>query len=167
MESGEAVTYRYTLIACLVAALTGTPLGRAAELPLCSNRIINEVTVRTGCAVGDTECWVSSGGFCTDYVAKMTRRGKTGSSPRLRVIPASDVRKGDVAYFRSRVHMAYVERVARDGNGKPVAVDLSEYNYGKCLVDEQAQVTETYKIRTRRTAVPVKDVDGGFLRPEK
>ncbi len=159
--------YRYPLIASLVAALACTPLCRAADLPFCSNRVINEVTARTGCTVGDTGCWLSSGGFCTDYVEKMTRRGKTGPSPRLRAIPASNVRKGDVAQFNSRVHMAYVERVARDGNGKPVAVDLTEYNYGKCLVDEQALVTDTYKVRTTRTGVPIKDVDGGFLRPER
>ncbi|HEY6872937.1 MAG TPA: hypothetical protein VI298_09455 [Geobacteraceae bacterium] len=157
----------YALIACLVAALAGSQVVRAAELPFCSNHVINEVVARTGCTVGDTGCWVSGGGFCTDYVEKMTRRGKNGQPPKLRPIPASQVRKGDVAQFNARAHMAYVERVVRDGNGQPVAVDLSEYNYGKCLVDDQALVTDTYKIRTTRSGVPVKSVDGGFLRPER
>lgn len=136
-----------------------------AELSVCSNRVINEVTTRVGCTVGDSKCWFSKGGFCTDYVEKKARRGQSGKAIELKNISSEDVKKGDVAQFVSRAHYAYVESVVRGKDGKLVAVNLSEYNYGTCLVDEQSMVTEKYKIVNKRTGVPVKDIDGGFMRP--
>lgn len=154
------------ITALLSVFLLGVSSSFGAELPVCSNRIINEVTTKVGCTVGDTKCWFAKGGFCTDYVELKARRGKNGKKIRLEPISVNNVKKGDVAQFTSRAHYAYVESVARDRNGKPVAVNLSEYNYGTCWVDEQSLVTEKYKVVNRRLNVPLSDVDGGFLRPQ-
>ena len=139
----------------------------ASELPVCSNRIINEVTAKVGCTVGDARCWFSKGGFCTDYIEIMSRRRQPGKALQLKnIMRPEDVKKGDVALFISRAHYAFVESVVRDKSGKPVAVNLSEYNYGTCWVDEQNMVTEKYKIVNKRFGVPLGKVDGGFLRPK-
>ena len=135
-----------------------------AELPVCSNRIINEVTKRVGCTIGDSKCWLTKGGMCTDYIQKMA--GQPGKELRLnKKIRPEDVKKGDVAFFISRIHYAYVEGVVKDRNGKPVAVNVSEYNYGDCWVDQATMVTEKYKKINKRFGIPLSDVDGGFLRP--
>lgn len=155
--------YAAVLLVLIVGA--GSRPATASELPVCSNRIINEVTARVGCTVGDANCWLTSGGFCTDYVEKKARRGQGDRKVQLKPINVGDVRKGDIARFASRAHYSYVESVVKGKDGKPVAVNLSEYNYGACLVDEQSMVTEKYKIVNKRTGVPVTDVDGGFMRP--
>jgi hypothetical protein len=123
--------------------------------------VINQVVKRAGCTLGDARCWYRSGGFCNDWVER--RLGK-GRAAKATPIDLAAVRKGDVAVFASRAHFAYVERVVRDAGGKPVAVDLSEYNFGACWVDAESMVTEKYKLVNRRSNVPVRDVDGGFLR---
>lgn len=155
--------YIAVLLVLIVGA--GARPAAASELPVCSNRIINEVTARVGCTVGDANCWLTSGGFCTDYVEKKALRGQTGKKVQLKPINAGDVIKGDIAQFASRAHYAYVESLVRGKDGKPVALNISEYNYGTCWVDEQSMVTEKYKRINKRTGVPVKDVDGGFMRP--
>ena len=155
--------YAAVLLMLIVGA--GPRPATASELPVCSNRIINEVTARVGCTVGDANCWLTSGGFCTDYVEKKARRGQAGQKVQLKPINVGDVRKGDIAQFTSRAHYSYVESVLKGKDGKPVTVNLSEYNYGTCLVDEQSMVTEKYKIVNKRTGVPVTDIDGGFMRP--
>lgn len=137
-----------------------------AELPVCSNRVINEVTKRIGCTVGDSKCWLSKGGFCTDYILKMIRRGQPGKEIRLnKKVRSEDVKKGDVALFISRIHYAYVESVVKDKKGKPIAVNVSEYNYGACWVDQPSMVTDQYKKVNKRYGISLSDVDGGFLRP--
>ncbi|AJE02475.1 hypothetical protein [Geobacter pickeringii] len=118
-----------------------------------------------GCTVGDARCWLTNGGFCTDYVENKARRGQGGKQAQLKPIEPGDVKKGDIAQFASRAHYSYVESVVKGKDGKPVAVNLSEYNYGTCLVDEQSMVTDKYKVINRRMAVPLSAVDGGFLRP--
>lgn|SRR5574341_1318349 len=142
----------------------GTSTVCYAELPVCSNRVISEVTKRAGCTIGDSRCWLTNGGMCTDYIQLMA--GQAGKAVQLnkRVKPA-EVRKGDVAQFNTRAHYAYVENVLKDKNSKPVAVDLSEYNYGTCWVDRSTMVTDNYKKVTRRFGIPLEDVDGGFWRP--
>jgi hypothetical protein len=79
-------------------------------------------------------------------------------------VQPGDVRKGDIAVYNSIPHYAYVERVVRDKQGKPVAVDVSEYNFGDCLVDEQVMVTDKYKKVNTRSAIPLNAIDGGFMR---
>jgi hypothetical protein len=43
-------------------------------------------------------------------------------------------------------------------------VNVSEYNYGTCLVDEQVMVTDNYKKVNMRSGIPLNAVDGGFIR---
>lgn len=131
-------------------------------LPVCNNRTISEVTKRVGCTVGDSKCWLLSGGFCTDYVQK--KAGKSGKPGDWIAIMPMNVRKGDIAVFYTRVHYAYVESVIKDKQGKPVSVNLSEYNFGTCWVDEQLMVTDKYKLVNKRSNIPLHFVDGGFLR---
>jgi hypothetical protein len=148
----------------LASAGSGHALN-AGALPVCSNRVINDVVKRAGCTVGDRRCWNRSGGFCGDYVEERIRASPSGKAMgRLENIRLEEVREGDVAVFLSRAHYAYVERVSRDGAGRPVAVDLSEYNFGTCWVDRDVMVTDRYKIVSRRAGVPLREVDGGFLR---
>ncbi|MDA8241070.1 MAG: hypothetical protein M0Z67_11965 [Nitrospiraceae bacterium] len=154
------------ILAVLATVMLGTTQVCYAELPLCSNRIINEVTTRVGCTVGDSKCWLTKGGMCTDYIQKMISRGQPGKTLQLaRQVRPEDVRKGDVAQFNARVHYAYVESVVRDKSGKPVAVNVSEYNYGACWVDRDTMVTNKYKKVNRRSGIPLSAVDGGFWRP--
>lgn len=139
--------------------------ANAAELPFCSNRTINEVTHRVGCTVGDTKCWLNKGGFCTDYALKKSRTDRSGSGEVSWVsVQQSDVKTGDIAVFVSRSHYAFVESVVRDTQGKPVAVNVSEYNFGDCLVDDQAIVTNKYGTVNTRFGIPMNVVDGGFIR---
>lgn len=152
------------LVALAVSASDGHGLD-AGVLPVCSNRVINQVVERAGCTVGDTRCWYRSGGFCTDYVERKVATDRPGKALSLGKIGLEEVEKGDVAVFVSRAHYAYVEGVIKDKAGRPVAVDVSEYNFGTCWVDKEAMVTEKYKAVNRRSRVAVAEVDGGFMRP--
>lgn len=157
-----------TIVAALAALAVSAASGHredAGALPVCTNRVINAVVARAGCTVGDTRCWIRSGGFCTDYVERRLAAGRGAKPLELKPIAPEEVRKGDVAMFSSRAHYAYVERVVRDDAGAPLAVDVSEYNFGTCWVDPEAMVTEKYRMVNRRAGVPLRDVDGGFLRP--
>lgn len=158
--------YRMNLLLLMLLFHAVTRSAAAADLPVCSNRIINQVTSRVGCTVGDSRCWLTKGGFCTDYVEAKTRRSKSAPAPRLVPVSPRQVKKGYVAQFISRTHYAYVESVIRDGSGNPVAVNLSEYNYGTCWVDEESMVTDQYLQVNRRSAVALDSVDGGFLKPQ-
>jgi hypothetical protein len=137
----------------------------AGQLPPCGNALINRVVKRVGCTLGDSRCWIRSRGFCGDHVEAKVLAAHPGVKLQLSDIGAEEVRDGDVAVFAARVHYAYVERVIRDGAGRPVAVDLSEVNFGACWVDPQLLVTDQYQVVSRRAGVPVSSVDGGFLRP--
>ncbi len=156
--------YLQTLALLALLVCSGTQISYAFELPACSNRVINEVAKRVGCAVGDSKCWLSKGGMCTDYIQKMA--GQPGKELRLnKKVGPEDVKKGDVAQFNARAHYAYVEGVVKDKNGKTVAVNVSEYNYGACWVDQATMVTDMYKKVNKRSGIPLSDVDGGFWRP--
>lgn len=149
-----------------LAVSGGLGHGRdAGWLPVCSNRLVNEVVKRAGCTVGDGRCWVRGGGSCSDWIQKRIRAERAAEGVPLDRIDPAEVRQGDVALFASRVHYAYVEHVVKDGNGRPVAVDVSEYNFGKCWVDREAMITDQYGIVSRRRAIALSSVDGGFLRP--
>ncbi len=136
----------------------------SAQLPTCSNRVIREVAKRAGCTIGDSRCWLSKGGMCTDYIQKMAGQADKPVQLKRQVSP-EDVRKGDIAQFNSRAHFAYIEKVIKDKNGKPVAIDVSEYNYGTCWVDFSTMVTDNYKKVSKRLNIPLNKIDGGFLRP--
>jgi hypothetical protein len=146
--------------------LTAQPMrpGPAADLPVCANRTINAAVERVGCTLGDSRCWSAAGGFCTDYVERWLQTRLAGQEARLVRVGREEVRRGDVATFLARVHYAVVERVVFDREGRPAAVDLSEYNFGTCWVDEELMVTDQYLVVNRRSDVPLGAVDGGFLR---
>lgn len=155
------------LIASL-ALLLGVDGGIAppgGALPVCGNGLIRTVVKRVGCTVGDSRCWLRSGGFCTDYVRSRLGLGRGGGELRFDAVVAEAVRPGDVATFVSRAHYAWVDAVRRDGQGRPIAVDLSEYNFGGCWVDRDMMVTDRYGVLSRRAGVALNEVDGGFLRP--
>ena len=159
---------RLALAALATLALAGGALARAGDLSLCSNRTIREVVRRAGCTLADDRCWRTAGGFCTDWVERRIRaRRPAGDRVRLASVAPSDVATGDVAVFLDPAHYAWVERVRRDAKGRPVAVDLSEYNRGRCWVEKDLMVTDRFKALDRRPAVPLSSVDGGFLRPQR
>jgi hypothetical protein len=138
--------------------------SNAGNLPVCSNGVINRVVKRVGCTLGDTRCWSRSGGYCGDHVEARIAAMRPGAKLRLAAIRPEEVRKGDVAVFSSRAHYAVVEEVVRDKGGRPMAVDLSELNFGTCWVDEGLLITDQFKLVGRRAGVAVQAVDGGFLR---
>lgn len=151
-----------TIAALLVAAAAHS--ASPGDLPVCANRVINEVVRRSGCLLGDGKCWFRAGGFCMDYVKERVGGGRGVALEDLTPVGWEEVRRGDVAVFLARAHYAYVERVVRDKRGRPVRIDLSEYNFGSCWVDRNALVTDQYKSLGRRFGVAVGEVDGGFLR---
>lgn len=164
MESRKIMN-RAAFICVLLVSLAGNNV-QGDELPACTNRVINQVTKRSGCTVGDAKCWFANGGFCMDYVQKRAAQGTSQKQSQWQPIRTEMVKKGDIAQFNSpRAHYAFVESVVRDKQGRPRAVNVSEYNYGTCWVDSDTMVTDTYKIVTRRTGIPISSVDGGFLRP--
>jgi hypothetical protein len=151
-------------LAVLALAANGVHDNDLHVLPVCSNRTIVAAVRRTGCTLGDGRCWGTSRGFCNDYVEKRLAADGAPSPQRLERIRPEEVRPGDVAQFSARAHYAYVERVVKDESGKPVAVSLAEYNFGTCWVDREFLVTDQYKVENRRPSVPLREVDGGFLR---
>jgi hypothetical protein len=154
-----------TLSIFLVTACTWVRSAQAElVLPICSNRTINEVSNRVGCTVGDSKCWLRKGGFCTDYVQKKLLLDQSSQKVSWTSVQPVDVRRGDIAVYNSIPHYAFVERVVRDKKGKPVTIDVSEYNFGDCLVDEQVMVTDKYKKVNARSGIPLNKVDGGFIR---
>jgi len=147
----------------LALAAPGAGAADAGKLPFCGNRTVQRVVKRVGCTVGDTRCWYRANGFCTNHVdERLAAKGRSGAAG-LVPVPSRLVEAGDVAAFASRAHYAFVERVLRDAAGAPVAVEISEANYGRCWVDERAMVTDRYGVVTRRR-VELAEVDGGFLR---
>lgn len=159
------------MIALLLAAALTAGLGgrhdNAGILPACSNRTMDAVARRAGCALGATRCWATRGGFCGDHVQRKLARDGAATPLQLAGVPAEAVRAGDVAIFAARAHMAYVERVVRDRSGRPISVDVSEYNFGTCWIDEGLMVTDRYGVESRRRAVPIAQVDGGFMRARR
>jgi hypothetical protein len=151
------------LLLALTAAAASGHGDDAGKLPVCGNRVIGAVVKRVGCTLGDARCWLRSGGFCTDHVEQRLVRGRARGTMQLNPVRREEVRPGDVAQFSARAHYAYVEAVIRDGRGKPLAVELSEFNFGTCWVDKDILVTDQYKVLNRRS-VSLADVDGGFLR---
>jgi len=78
---------------------------------------------------------MEKGGYCVDYI-----KTRIASFPvptkedmvDLKNTSVDNVTEGDVAVFtvKNYWHVAYVERVHRDQQGDPVALDLSEMNFG-------------------------------------
>jgi len=86
-----------------------------------------------GCNCDD---WMDKGGYCVDYV-----KTKIPTFPIPKTVTeiaalknkeASKVTEGDVAIFDlgNYWHVAYVEKVHLDQQGKATAIDVSEMNFG-------------------------------------
>jgi len=75
------------------------------------------------------------------------------------------VRKGDVAIFAKQNYVAYVNYVISDKQGKKIFIVLRSWNTGKKWVDYTCRITNKFGRLTTQT-VRIKDVDGGFWRPE-
>ncbi|MBF0231796.1 MAG: hypothetical protein HQK65_01985 [Desulfamplus sp.] len=115
--------------------------------------------------INDCSCWIKCGGYCTSYIKLKTGKQQSGNANQWTSnIKSSDVKKGCVAIFKSKCHVAYVEEVIKDKKGKPESVKISEYNYGPNWVDKNCIVTDKYGIVTTRT-VKINTVDGGFWKP--
>ncbi len=154
------------LVALLSNAVTGHE-STSGQLPVCRNQVVAQVVKRVGCSPGDIKCWSRKGGFCGDHVEARIAAPGHAIKFQLASIPVEEIQPGDVAHFAIRAHYAYVERVKKDRAGRPVAVDLSEFNFGTCWVDPDLMVTDQYKVVNRRAGVPVGSVDGGFLRARR
>lgn len=81
------------------------------------------------------EDWMEKGGYCVDYIKTHIPSFPIPTKEdmvELKNTAVDNVTEGDVAVFtvKNYWHVAYVERVHRDPQGEPVALDLSEMNYG-------------------------------------
>jgi hypothetical protein len=149
------------------ATLSGARAAEEEDLPFCPNRKIREVVKRVGCTLGDRSCWLTAGGFCTDWIQRRIAAREPGAKVELVDVDAAEVRPGDVAVFLERAHYAWIERVTRDRAGRPVALELSEFNFGSCWIDDELMITDRYGTAARRSGVPIAAVDGGFRRPQR
>ena len=94
-------------------------------------------------------------GYCTDYVNRKIGEKIRGDADKWRSnISAMTARSGDVAIFRSKKHVAYVERVTKsDANGRPTMIEISEMNWGPLdkKAPKECWVTTNFNRTTRRT----------------
>lgn len=79
--------------------------------------------------------WMEQGGYCVDYVKERIPAFPIPSKDDMEQLPnadVADVEEGDVAIFsmNNYWHVAYVEKVHRDAEGKATALDVSEMNFG-------------------------------------
>jgi hypothetical protein len=97
-------------------------------------------------------------GYCVDYIQSRigTRpRGNPAQWPTRRDM--SLVREGSAVVFAGVAapygHVAYIDRVNRDGAGRPMSIDISEMNYGRGLragTPASCAVTSNFGVVTRR-----------------
>lgn len=93
--------------------------------------------IHTSCYAGcNCDDWVNRDGYCVDYVkTRIPTFPIPNSVAEITVLKNKeipDVAEGDVAIFDLGTywHVAYVEKVRLDQQGKPTAVDVSEMNFG-------------------------------------
>lgn len=94
----------------------------------------------TGCYAGvDCGDWIKRRGYCVDYVKTRVPAfpvpQSAGEVAALNNREIPDISEGDVAIFRysNYWHVAYVEKVHLDKEGKSTAIDISEMNFGRKL----------------------------------
>ena len=99
-------------------------------------------------------------GYCTDYVNSFLIKKIRGDAGTWRpnVVAIQSVQKGDVVIFRQENHVARVEEVQYQG-GRPVAVKVSEQNYGKGWINQPCRVTTNFGKTTTRI-VQLSRIDG-------
>ena len=133
-----------------------------------------------GCSCDD---WMNRGGYCVDYVKTRIPAfpiPKTDAEiTALKNREVSKVEQGDVAIFDlgRYWHVAYVEKVRMDSNGRAVSIDISEKNFGDQISFDEYQdrwhtksesewkralccgVTQKYDQRSIRRNVPISTVE--------
>jgi len=83
------------------------------------------------------EDWIDKGGYCVDYIKSRIPAFPVPYSIQaiksLHNEEVHDIRKGDVALFTvsNYWHTAFVEKVHFDRWGNPLAIDVTEMNYGE------------------------------------
>jgi len=90
-------------------------------------------TLPKGSAVVDDCAKYYGKGYCVDYIQqKVGRRPRGDAATWPANINNNDVRRGDVAIFRSmgggHGHVAYVESVNLDRNRRPTSINVTEMN---------------------------------------
>lgn len=84
----------------------------------------------------DCDDWMAKGGYCVDYIkTKIPTFPIPQNTTEIEVLKNRDipeVTEGDVALFdlSSYWHVAYVEKVHLDQQGKAISIDVSEMNFG-------------------------------------
>ena len=109
-------------------------------------------------AICNTDCrcenWVNRKGYCVDYVHHLIPNfpvpDDVESLIELKNKEVEKVAKGDVAIFDlgNYWHVAYVEKVHLDRQGKTTAIDVSEMNYGGPLT--RRQLKEKWGINSKK-----------------
>lgn len=93
-------------------------------------------------------------GYCTDYVNKKIGERIRGDADRWPSnLSARDVEAGDVAIFRSKKHVAFVESVTkRDSQGRPTTIRISEMNWGPAdrSAPKECWITTNFNRMTKR-----------------
>lgn len=96
--------------------------------------------IQARCHAGaNCDDWREKRGYCVDYIkTKIPTFPVPQSAAELAALKnrdVPDIAEGDVAIFRYRNywHVAYVEKVHRDKDGKATALDVSEMNFGRQL----------------------------------
>lgn len=130
------------------------------------------------CAQWDCDDWVARRGYCVDYVKARIPTFPVPESEadmgRLNNREVRNIAAGDVAVFDlgRYWHVAYVECVHRDRRGTPIAIDVSEHNFGARMTADHYRrmwggqkyeweravwcgVTKNYGQRSVRSNVPI------------
>ena len=96
----------------------------------------------------DCQRWIEQKGYSTDYIEQKLGKRQPGLAGSWRGnVTLAEVAPGDVALIRfstpGALHAALVERVRRNDAGQPVALQVSEWNWGK-IVEPRCLVTENF-----------------------
>jgi hypothetical protein len=107
-------------------------------------------------------------GYCTDYVnSKIGERIRGDADRWPSNVQLKDVGAGDVAIFRSRKHVAFIEAVTkRNSQGVPTSITISEMNWGPAdrSAPKECWVTTNFNRVTRRE-ISTSGLD--FYRPKR
>jgi hypothetical protein len=115
-------------------------------------------------AARDCSSWAEKKGYSVDYIKLKTGKRQRGMADGWRGnVEPKDVQPGDVVMTPirdkgRRLHASYVEEVSREGDGKAVAVLVTEWNLGGKYVDEPCFVTDHFGRDSGRRSVPIEAI---------
>lgn len=108
------------------------------SIPILFTTTIVIAVMHTSCYAGcNCDDWMQRDGYCVDYIKDKIPIFPIPTSDAeisaLKNKDVSEVAAGDVAIFDlgNYWHVAYVEKVHLDSQGRATAIDVSEMNYGK------------------------------------